>query len=60
MTIRSLGEFAEAVWDLREQWRSPDEDLPLWFRGHGDASRDLTPRLYRNETGDVDEDELRI
>jgi hypothetical protein len=59
MTVRSLAEFVEVVRKIREQWRRPDEYLPLWFRGHGDASKELTPRLYRKEAGDVDEDELR-
>lgn len=44
---RSVGEFLDAVTDIRNYWR-PDDDEELWFRGEK-MYRDtrLCPQLYR-------------
>jgi hypothetical protein len=46
-------------WGLAETTERRGEALPLWFRGHSDASWKLTPKLYRPEFLGADENEIR-
>ncbi|MGO8731437.1 MAG: FRG domain-containing protein [Terriglobia bacterium] len=59
-TAEDLREFLDCVAALRKEWRSPDDDTELWYRGQQKAYWSLTPRLYRSPRGDRwDDDEIR-
>ena len=57
--VDSLPHFVATVCELHKAWRSEEPGTPRWFRGQGDADKPLRPTLYRDETGDLDESELR-
>jgi hypothetical protein len=65
MMISSLTEYLEALKKLASHWGLDNQEKPyheredLWFRGHRDASWKLTPRLYRQEFNEADENEIR-
>src|SRR5262249_21283944 len=59
ITANSLTEFLAATQAFHDDWWDDDPMNPLWFRGQGDASKPLQPPLYRQETGDLDENETR-
>jgi hypothetical protein len=60
-----VAEYMARIEELRKMWglakttERRGEELPLWFRGHSDASWKLTPKLYRKEFLGADENEIR-
>ena len=60
----TLGDYLRLVKEVRGEWINPDADCigdegPPWFRGQGDSSWGLVPRIYRREFSNADEKELR-
>jgi hypothetical protein len=64
-SIKSLPNYLETLKEFRTYWDLDIDKKPygeietLWFRGHKDSSWKLTPKLYRNEFSDADENEIR-
>ena len=59
-----LDSFLKAVGEVRDQWSDGDaecvgEEEPPWYRGQGEASWGLVPKIYRPEFANADEKELR-
>ena len=59
-----LDSFLKAVGEIRGQWINSDaecigDEEPPWYRGQGDASWGLVPKIYRPELAPADEKELR-
>jgi hypothetical protein len=48
-----------SYWDLDQRGVPYHEAETLWFRGQQDSSWKLTPKLYRDEYKDADENEIR-
>jgi hypothetical protein len=63
--IASLADYLNSVRNLMSYWGLDQPGVPyheaetLWFRGHRDSSWKLTPKLYRDEYKDADENEIR-
>jgi hypothetical protein len=65
--ITSLADYLNSFKKLIADWDLDRPGLPytdteneiLWFRGHHDSSWKLTPKLYRDEFKDADENEIR-
>ncbi len=60
----TLESFLKSVEDIRDRWgsgsaRCVGEEEPPWYRGQGDASWGLVPKIYRPEFACADERELR-
>src|ERR1700731_554408 len=63
---RSVAEFLDITREIRRSW--PQEEKPerrgeeekLWFRGQGDWSWGLSPKVYRKPFKGADEDEIRL
>jgi hypothetical protein len=64
--ITSLAEYLRRLKELSSKWGLDDQNKPyheretLWLRGHHDSRWRLTPKLYRKEFRDADENEIRI
>jgi hypothetical protein len=59
-----LDSFLKLTRQVREEWSDGDakcvgEEEPPWYRGQGDASWGLIPKIYRPEFANADEKELR-
>jgi hypothetical protein len=63
LVANGVSEFLALVTKIARQWFTKEEDWGPWFRGHRDASWDLTPTLYRDPPPTrgirVVEDEIR-
>lgn len=63
IVARSVPEFLAVVTQLRNQWFPKNKNWGPWFRGHADATWELTPKLYREKPPTrgirVVEDEIR-
>jgi hypothetical protein len=63
--ISSLSDYLTALKQFRSFWGLDIDDKPygqiesLWFRGHKDSTWKLTPKLYRKEFSEADENEIR-
>lgn len=62
--VTSLAEYIERIKQIRAYW-DVDKEIrygeieSIWFRGHAQAHWGLTPKLYRDEYKDSDENEIR-